>query len=84
MTRFQTRRYPLLLVTVIVVMAVGACGGPAATVTSMEPEAVAQQPAVDRWRAWTIDGWLVAVRRSPLPAGAYGNHGVDYSPESSP
>ena len=29
---------------------------------------------------YVLDGRVVAIRRDPLPAGAYGGHGVDYSP----
>jgi len=35
-------------------------------------------------QAWVVDGRLAAVRRSPLPPGAYGGHGVDYAPATWP
>jgi hypothetical protein len=28
---------------------------------------------------YVVDGRVVAIRRDPLPPGAYGGHGVDYS-----
>ena len=34
------------------------------------------QPAV-----YVLDGRVVAIRRDPLPPGAYGGQGVDYSPD---
>ena len=30
---------------------------------------------------YVLDGRAVAIRRDPLPPGAYGGHGVDYSPD---
>ena len=30
---------------------------------------------------YVLDGRVVAVRRDPLPPGAYGGQGVDYSPD---
>lgn len=30
---------------------------------------------------YVLDGRVVAIRRDPLPPGAYGGHGVDYSPD---
>ena len=30
---------------------------------------------------YVLDGQVVAIRRDPLPPGAYGGHGVDYSPD---
>jgi hypothetical protein len=30
---------------------------------------------------YVINGRVVAIRRDPLPAGAYGSHGVDYAPD---
>jgi len=29
---------------------------------------------------YVLDGRVVAIRRDPLPPGAYGGQGVDYSP----
>lgn len=33
---------------------------------------------------WVTDGEVVAVRRAPVPGGAYGAHGVDYTPGTAP
>src|SRR5262245_59104209 len=30
---------------------------------------------------YVLDGRVVAIRRDPLPPGAYGGQGVDYSPD---
>ena len=30
---------------------------------------------------YIIDDRVVAIRRAPVPPGAYGGHGVDYSPD---
>lgn len=30
---------------------------------------------------YVLDGRVVAIRREPLPPGAYGGHGVDYAPD---
>jgi hypothetical protein len=30
---------------------------------------------------YILDGRVVAIRRDPLPPGAYGGQGVDYSPD---
>ena len=30
---------------------------------------------------YVLDGRVVAIRRSPLPPGAYGGQGVDWSPD---
>jgi hypothetical protein len=30
---------------------------------------------------YILDGGVVAIRRDPLPPGAYGGQGVDYSPD---
>jgi hypothetical protein len=30
---------------------------------------------------YVLGGRVVAIRRDPLPPGAYGGHGVDYSPD---
>jgi hypothetical protein len=32
---------------------------------------------------YVLDGRVVAIRRDPLPPGAYGGQGVDYSPDMS-
>jgi hypothetical protein len=40
------------------------------------PAARGSGPAVS-----VLDGRVVAIRRDPLPPGAYGGQGVDYSPD---
>lgn len=40
------------------------------------PAAGGSGPAV-----YVLDGRVVAIRRDPLPPGAYGGQGVDYSPD---
>jgi hypothetical protein len=30
---------------------------------------------------YILDGRVVAIRRDPLPPGAYGGQGIDYSPD---
>jgi hypothetical protein len=40
------------------------------------PAAKGSSPAV-----YILDGRGVAIRRDPLPPGAYGGQGVDYSPD---
>ena len=30
---------------------------------------------------YVLDGRVIALRREPLPPGAYGGHGVDYAPD---
>ena len=32
---------------------------------------------------YVLDGRVVAIRRDPVPPGAYGGQGVDYSPDMS-
>jgi hypothetical protein len=48
--------------------------GPAALGSG--PAARGSGPAV-----YVLDGRVVAIRRSPLPPGAYGGQGVDWSPD---
>ena len=40
------------------------------------PAAHGSGPAV-----YVVDGRVVAIRRDPVPPGAYGGHGVDYAPD---
>jgi hypothetical protein len=69
-------------------VAVG-CGGDdptdtRATLPADERDAAVESSITDADYVWVSDGRVVAVRRAPVPDGAYGAHGVDYSPATAP
>jgi hypothetical protein len=63
-------------------VAVG-CGGDQRADTQSTPavdeQAVAVETITGYDYVWVRNGRVVAVRRAPVPEGAYGAHGVDYS-----
>jgi hypothetical protein len=86
MTTRQASLRMSALVAVGAVLAAG-CGGSggagrdgeAATHAAAEPASAAA--AARNSYAWVSGGHVVAVRRAPLVPGAYGAHGVDWSPD---
>ena len=53
---------------------------PAAPVAAAHPDDSDASPRGSDPAVYIVGDQVVAIRRDPLPPGAYGGHGVDYSP----